>query len=399
MGVTEDERAAWAGRTQIATQILDEQVKTGPEARELGRKVSESLHELFVVCQPSEALRQHLELGVAPFVVLHDLGSGHSLQFLEALSKQTRWPLRRLCVRRQGFGDTLATLHFLDCPTESGSLRIYASRIEAEAGECVAIRRQLLTHAGANVLLAEQLPGQTSSLGATCLKEDLMAPHKPGGMALLVLPQSRDPALRQDIDILEHGAGLRIEVAPATQSVPAAWALMATYLNRQAQRHATGSWPQIKQVRVGPTTAPAASPSPTPVSAGSGAVSLQPLDIDNYVLRAVSETGATSACVFNLATRQVEAQSVGAHGEQMAQQGFALLGSVGRLGDGLGLGRAVREVCVTLGDTQVLVRPARIRNGCVLMLMLPRSVEASVWRTALDQLDRQAVAVRTARRG
>jgi len=398
-GMAEAEPRA-AGYGQINTQIMDEPGQTGSDVRELGSKVSDTLREWFVVCRPSEALKLQLELGQAPYMLLHDLGSGRSRTFLASLSLQTGWPLQQLCVRRQGFGNTLATLYFVDCPATPAPVRIYASEVETDAAERVAIRRQLAGFAAVNVLYAEHQVAQTSSLGVACLKDDLLGAHRPGGMPLLILPQTRDPALRQELGVLEQASGLKVDVSPATNSVPSTWALLATYWNRHAQQGLGQSRPVIRQIRIGEAQVstrvnggaqPVDSVRPSPVSH-------QPLSIDDYVRLAQTQTGATAVCIFNLANRALEAQALGSPGADMTQQGYGLLAAVGRLGDGLGLGRAVRETCVTLGDVQVVIRPARIRNGCVLMLMMPRTIEPAEWRKTLDQLDRQAIAQRTSRR-
>ena len=388
------------GYGQINTQIMDDPGKTGPDVRELGSKVSDTLREWFVVCRPSEALKLQLELGQPPYMLLHDLGYGRSRTFLASLSLQTGWPLQQLCVRRQGFGDTLATLYFIDCPATPATVRIYASEVEADAPERVAIRRQLAAFAAVNVLYAEHQVAQTAALGVSCLKDDLLAAHRPGGMHLLILPQTRDPSLRQDLAALESSPGLKVEVSPATNSVPSTWALLSTYWNRHAQQGLGQSRPVIRQIRIGDaqvSTRGAATPQLTEAARPS-AVSHQPLSIDDYVRLAQTQTGATAVCIFNLTNKALEAQTTGSPGAEMVQQGYALLAAVGRLGDGLSLGRAVRETCVILGDVQVVIRPARIRNGCVLMLMMPRTVEPAEWRKTLDQLDRQAIAQRTSRR-
>ena len=175
---------------------------------------------------------------------------------------------------------------------------------------------------------------------------------------------------------------------------------MAETLARHAQQGLGQSRPVIRQIRIGDaqvSTRGAATPQLTE-AARSSAVSHQPLSIDDYVRLAQTQTGATAVCIFNLTNKALEAQTTGSPGAEMVQQGYALLAAVGRLGDGLSLGRAVRETCVILGDVQVVIRPARIRNGCVLMLMMPRTVEPAEWRKTLDQLDRQAIAQRTSRR-
>ena len=152
-----DRRDAWDGHTQVATQIMEEQAPT-QALRDLGKQVSPTLRELFVVCDPSEALRQHFELGMAPFVLLHDLGTTAARAFLQGLSERSGWRLQTLSIRRQGFGTELASLSYLDCPLVAGTLRVYLADVQAEPREQVAVRRLLSALATAHVLIGALQP-------------------------------------------------------------------------------------------------------------------------------------------------------------------------------------------------------------------------------------------------
>lgn len=366
----------WDGATQLATQILEDGPGQPHDNRELGKKVSDTLRELFVVCDPAEALRQHFELGVAPFVLLHDLGGGAARSFLQALSMLGGWPLQTLSIRRQGFGTVLATLQFLDCPAEQGgTVRLYLAQAQATPAEQGAIRQRLAASAGLQVVLAEALPEAALTSALQALSPVL----RPAG-SVLVLPQRRDPELVQALQAWGQQGALTFEVGPATATTAPLWALMATHWNRQARLAPAGRMPVIEQVRLLGMSASPEAPAPR------GPV---PLDLDAYLRTLVVQTGAHSGCVFQLSTRAVEAQTPGAPGAELAAQGHALLASIGRLGSGLNLGRAVREAHVTLGDTQVLVRPVRVRAGSVLILLLPRAAAPAVWRAALDAHEQQ----------
>lgn len=410
----------WAGHTELVTQVMDDSAQSAHEGRDLGKRVSPTLRELFVVCDPAEAVRQHFELGVAPFAVLHDLGSGAGRRFLEGLRQQSDWPLQQLVIRRQGFGTTLATLSYMDCTVSSGALRMYLADVEAVSGEQVALRRQLVRATSANLLIAPSLPAGRAEPGFAQLREDLLSSEVRGGVPLLVLPQDREVALAQRIDALVADPRLRVEVAPATQVVASAWALLAAYWNRQTRPAPAAPVQQVERISLSlkdsafaplaaadaasslslvPLSEPAPSVAPSSVAASPARPvvtralpSGRPASLDEYLSVLVARTKATSACIFNLTTRVIQAHSPGAATEAMVEQGCALLASVGRLGQGLGVGRSVREAHVSLGEVQVIVRPARAQAGCVLMLVLPREVEASTWRQAIAELDARTTA-------
>jgi hypothetical protein len=409
---------------QPSTEILE----TSPaqqfnEGRDLGKRVSERVRELFVVCDPAEALRQHFEMGVPPFMVLHDIGCEAATAFLAGLIKLTGWGDQQLIIRRQGLGTTLTTLRYVDSPIQSGAVRIYLCDAQTDP----AIRRQLSAAATGNVLVCKGVPGHDVGLGLVHVREALLQGavkgHRP---SLFVLAQGHDVALEQGLLALQHERALEVELGTATPSVSDQWGLLAVYWNRVAPMAARGlsvslvdriklslfdvPKPQVPQtvpvarsvvapsVQVAPLVQPlpavVPSPPPMPPAPAQAVVAPAPLDMGQYVEALVKCTGASSACLFKLATREVVAHSRAADGVAMAEQGFALLGSVGRVGTGLGLGRSVRDVQLILGDVQVVVRPARVLAGAVLMVLIPRAVDVVVWRRAWDQLNAQAVPAR-----
>lgn len=398
---TRGDARQWSEATQLATQLLDDSPQAGSEGRDLGKQVSTHVRELFVVCDPAEALRQHFEVGVTPFLAVHDLGNGKSRSFLEALSQASGWPVRRLHIRRQGFGTILATLHYIDCPGQNQlSLRLYASDAEADSAVRIAIRRQLLASASANALIAEDLPEQVLTLGYSCLRDDLLS-RRATGLTMLVLPQTRSSRLTHDLELLQHAGGTRIEVAPVTAAIGSSWALLATYWNREASHSSRAGMPTIGQIHLGQAAAaPSASVAQTrgmtpmpkvsaPIKIDTPAAPPQPapLSAAEYLTLVAGRTQAQSACIFNVATRAIEAHAGAVPAADLAQQGQALLMSIARVGDGLALGRAVSEVTVVLGDTQVVVRPVRLRAGCAMVLLLKRSADQSQWRRELEQID------------
>lgn len=401
-----NQRQDWGEHTQVATQILDDR---GPEQtlRELGKKVSPTSRELFVVCDPSEALRQHFELGVTPFVLLHDLGTGAGQTFLQGLSERSGWRLQTLSIRRQGFGTLLASLSYLDCPLASGSLRMYLADVQAEPAEQQALRRQLIEAATVHVLIGAVLATPDVAGKVTAWRDELLAARHAGRVSLLALPQVRDPDWMMSLSGLTRTPRLQVEVAPASQVVTANWTLIGTYWNRQTQAALPGALQPIERANLSlPAEAPDVPAKPrtlipmpvvggTPPSATPMA-SMPPLSLEAHVTALSRQTGALRACIFVLLTREVWAQSAGANGNQMAEQGLALLAAAGAIGQNLALGRSVREVHVSLGEAQVLLRATRLRNGGVLMLILPRDADTARVREFVLQYEARALPVRAA---
>jgi hypothetical protein len=397
-----DRREAWGGHTQVATQIMEEQAPS-QALRDLGKQVSPTLRELFVVCDPSEALRQHFELGVSPFVLLHDLGTTAARAFLQGLSERSGWRLQTLSIRRQGFGTELASLSYLDCPLASGTLRVYLADVQADPREQVAVRRLLSALATAHVLIGATQPPPDVAARVAAWRDDLLAAQPTGRLAVLALPQVRDPDWMMSLSALARTPRWQVEVGPASQTVAANWTLMATYWNRLAQAAAPGAVPQIERLTLSWTPeAPPALRAPTPMPVVNGAsvptaTQLTPAgNLAGHLSALLPQTGALRACIFALANREVWAQTAGANGAEMAEQGHVLLMSVARMGSSLALGRSVRDVHVSLGEAQVLLRATRLRSGGVLMLVLPRDADIARVRERIQQYEAQALPTRAA---
>lgn len=386
----------WAVHTQVATQLMEERTPA-QVLRDLGRQVSPTLRELFVVCDPSEALRQHFELGVTPFVLLHDLGDGAAHAFLQGVSAQSGWRVQTLSIRRQGFGTVLASLSYLDCPLAAGSLRIYLSEVQADdAREQAALGRLLVGAASVHVLIGAVQPPPDVADRVSQWRDAMLSVHHAGSVAMLALPQGRDPEWMMSLSTLARTPRWQVELAPATHAAAANWTLLATYWNRQAQAGVPGALPMIDRlVLSSEPAAPAAPRPPKPMPPIRGASEQAPvLDLAAHLAGVVAQTGALHACVFSLANQEVWAQSEGASGKEMATQGHALLAHLMRMGQHLSLGRSVREAHVSLGEAQVLLRATRLRSGGVLMLVLPRDADTSRVRERLQQYEAQALPTR-----
>lgn len=401
------------GSTQVPTQILDDKPDQPSQSRELGKKVSDKLRELFVVCDPSEALRQHFELAGAPYLLLRDLGGGAARAFLEAFARTTSLPVEELSVRRQGFGTVLATLTYVDCPARGDKVRIYLDDAQTESSEQIAISRVLTEWAGLHVLFGESLGPQTQ-LALTCLKDDLTHARRSILVPMLVLPQKREEPLTQAIEEFGQQTRVKMEVGPATTATSGLWALMVASWNRHAQANVGSRMPLLDASRLKGQSdvtaadvvtvtrrpkspdAPLASPLLVVNQAAAPAMPKPQGEFDLYLQEIVARTDSTHGCLFMLADRSVVASTPHAPAADMAAQSHHLLAAVGRVGVGLEMGRMVRETHVTMGEMQLVVRPARVKAGSVLVLLLPRQNDPTAWRLAIDRYDAQWLAQRKA---
>ena len=113
----------WPATRQIAgaaTQFVrDKDDYLENFSRDIGRKVGPDQYELFVSCDPAEAIQLQLEHLHPEFIAVHDVGTTSSRRLLAGLAATSGRPVQKLMIRRQGYGVALASL-------SSGSLLTYA---------------------------------------------------------------------------------------------------------------------------------------------------------------------------------------------------------------------------------------------------------------------------------
>ena len=104
--------------THVATQILGNRDEyLAPERREIGRRIGDQQHEMFVVCDSVRgALQQQFQQWASDFIAIHDIATDSSPRILAGLAAATQRKVQKLVIRRQGHGVALATLEFAELP-------------------------------------------------------------------------------------------------------------------------------------------------------------------------------------------------------------------------------------------------------------------------------------------
>ncbi|HEX3140993.1 MAG TPA: hypothetical protein VHQ87_13120, partial [Rhizobacter sp.] len=111
--------------TQIQPREEDEQGASAPA--DIGRQINPSQRELFVSCDPAEAMQQQFDHLRPEFIALHDIGTSSSRKLLAGVAAASGRSVQKLLIRRQSYGTPLATLEFIDFPSGNQSLRIYTT--------------------------------------------------------------------------------------------------------------------------------------------------------------------------------------------------------------------------------------------------------------------------------
>lgn len=358
----------WAD-TNVATQVHDATPRS-PAAADIGEPVGRHTRELFVSCEPAEALRMQLGQTGLRYMVIADSGGGRARRGLLDIARASGWPLQRLVVRRQGFGDTLATLHFLDSPTQDGGrVRVFCADADADELSRLALAQALMGRAELVAMLVpggltlEQQAQAVSALAAEVrrARSDWLC------RAIIFMPGQTSPDLVRYITRFRADTGIPARMAPAVRRADQLWVYLGSTWNQMQDKV-----PPAQRLTLR-TLALVAQPGPPATRAESIVVNDTGLLAQRCVHHLMRQPGVQRVCLFNLQSQAVVAHSGSAEeGRVMAAQGRALLQATGRAGETLKLGHALVEATFTLAEHRVQLSGMALLPGCVMHVILTR---------------------------
>ncbi len=406
----DDEHWAKTRVTGAATRLVgDEEAYLGDKQHSIGRRIDAEQHELFVVCAPSEALLQQFEHHPSDFIVLHDVGLDGSLRLLQGVAAAIQRPVQQLVVRRQGFGNALATLRFVELPGPAGTpqVRIYSTRVEHAAnGEADALARTLLGHSRLGVLLVgRQTPTDAAvrlapigdSIGQTAWRN-----HQ-----LLWLPIGADADTRPPAVLLHRHGSMQLHTAPPQADLAQAWPVIGALWDQlrgsagathapapapaavRAPAPAQPSYEQTTQAMPWQSPeAPVAEPVAAPAPASA------PVDWQQYVRECATLPGMISCCVFDRVSQRPLAHAGGKPGPAvLAAQGAALYDTLCQRALKLGLPAGDPDLALTLAEHHLILHPLGPHPGPLLHAVLDASVaNLTLVRMKLHRMDPQHAA-------
>jgi hypothetical protein len=423
---------ATRAQTVVATQILGNDEDDAPEEqRDIGRQVSADQRELFVSCDPAEAIQQQFELLHPDYIALHDVGTVSSRKLLAGVAAASNRSLQKLVIRRQGYGTPLATLEFLDFPGTDGSLlRLYTTQADADTTARLALARVLMGYSQLAVLMVGALPAHLLESTLKPLHEAMVTgPWFNRHMLLLPLTATTATLASFGTD-MGRGTGVNVRTTPQVTRPADAWGFISGTWNKLREQGVGNPRPVAKAAPQPTSTSmppmaprpagsfsnsvpPPAAPTPTlplatppavayPTSyaampptpqAAQAAVStpastaMRPMPptrpvastqpdspLQRYVNQLIELTGMVSCCVFDIASGQ-DLVHAGARPSPdiLAHHGAALIGAMTATARTMGLGHAVPEAAITLGSHHLLVRPVPNHPGLALHAVLDKT--------------------------
>lgn len=401
--------------TQLATQLLgDDETDEGP--RDIGREVGNHTRELFVSCDPADALLQQFERLVPAFMAVHDVGTRNARKLLSGISSASGRPMQKLIIRRQGHGTTLATIDFIDCEADAGrTVRMYSTEIDADTVTRVALARSLMAYSQMTVLMVGDLPAHALAAALQPLREAVLKGPWPC-RHLLFLPLALSPALTALASDFSIATAIEVKTTPKVTRPAEAWAYLGATWNRsQATDYGPGKALLLQPLK-GNAAAPADAPAPqasdpartmaasssmvrldlgagdaVPPATGAAAVAPAPAykGLASYLEKLAAVQGVESYCVFDPGRRQTLAHhGHGAGLDVWLAQGMSQWAAVAASGRALGLGGQVAELTVTLAHHCVLLRALPGFADLVIQVVVAKPASnLTMVRLAMQKMD------------
>ncbi|CAN7365545.1 hypothetical protein [Rhizobacter sp. LjRoot28] len=363
-------RSETVAPTQFARDEND--YLAGPkDVGQIGRHVAGDQHELFVSCDPAEAVQQQLEHLRPEYIALHDLGTASTRKLLAGVAAASQRALQKLMIRRQGFGTPLATLEFLDLPTGDGrSLRVYTTEVDADTATRHQLSRVLLAYSRLGVVMVGDLPAHLLKSSLEPLRDAMIAGPWPN-RELLMLPLASAATLAHEAPALANGTGVQVRTTPQVTRPADAWSFISGAFNKLREQAAPAAAP----VQPTPAPAPPASSSsarmtPMPPLRRQGTPVVEST-LGRYVRLLADLPGVVSCCVFEIAGGRPLVHAGARPGpEELATQGASLLAALGGTSRALGFSHALPEAAITVGNHHLLLRGVPKHPGVALHAVL-----------------------------
>jgi hypothetical protein len=383
---------AWQA-TRAQTQLArDEGEYLGTaQERDVGRHVGANQYELFVSCDAGPALQQQFEHLQPEFIALHDVATRSTRKLLAGVAKASQREVQSLVIRRQGYGNTLATIEFVELPSADGSLlRIYSTEADAETTSRHAVARMLLAFSTLGVLMVGDVPGHSMAGTFKPLHEDMITGPWPN-RHLLLLPLSAANALVTQGMELSRGTGVSVRTTPQVARPADAWNFISSTWSRLREERAGTAPPAHSRPMPAPAPqsqrpawpAPMQPQRPTeplplrpmPAVPGAASRSAVPRDaLSRYVQQLSELTGMVSVCIFEVATGKDLMHAGASPGAaDLAEHGSELLAAMLSTSRTLGLGHALPEAAITLGAHHLVLRAVPKHTGLAMHAVLDKT--------------------------
>lgn len=405
-----EEEEAWEAtrqQTGVATQLMrDKDEYLAESYRHVGRQVSDSQWELFVACEPSEAMQQQFEALRPEYLVLHDIGTQTSRRMLAGLATAAGRRVHQLHIRRQGVGMPLAKIEFIElvCKPEHPPIRLYSTEVDADTAQRRRLARMLLAYSRLGVVMVGDLPPHALASALLPLR-DAITEGPWLNRELVLLPLAGAAALAGQAAHIAQSTSVKVLTTPQVTRPAEAWAYLRASWHKLRDALADDAihLPEILDPVRGdapapaaPAAAPAAPRTPLPMqpmpsvkAAEQPAAPVADPALSTYVRKCGELKGMVSCCVFELATQRTIGHAGGRPGPAaLASHGASLMASMAEASQALNLGGAAPDAAITLGNHHLLLRAVPGRRGLAMHAVLDKvHANLTLVRLQLQRLD------------
>jgi hypothetical protein len=405
-----EEEEAWEAtrqQTGVATQLMrDKDEYLAESYRHVGRQVSDAQWELFVACEPSEAMQQQFEALRPEYLVLHDIGTQTSRRILAGLAAAAGRRVHQLHIRRQGVGMPLAKIEFIElvCKPEHPPIRLYTTEVDADTAQRRRLARMLLAYSRLGVVMVGDLPPHALTSALLPLR-DAISEGPWFNRELLLLPLAGAATLAGQASHIAQHTSVKVLTTPLVTRPAEAWAYLRASWHKMREALADDAvhLPEILDPVRGAapaapvaTAAPTAARTPLPMqpmpsvgkAAEPAAASADPA-LATYVRKCGELKGMVSCCVFELATQRTIGHAGARPGPAaLASHGASLMASMAEASQALSLGGAAPDAAITLGNHHLLLRAVPGRRGLAMHAVLDKAhANLTLVRLQLQRLD------------
>jgi hypothetical protein len=401
-----EEEQAWEPTRQVhqPTQVMrDPASPEAPSEQTLGRRVSDAQWELFVACEPADALQQHFESAHPEYIVLHDIGNPSSRRMLQGLAAAMQRPVHQLHVRRQGVGMPLARLEFVELPVAPGQppLRLYTSETDADTAQRRRLARTLMAYSRLGVIMVSELPPHALATALMPLR-DAIVDGPWVNQELLMLPLAGASPLGGQAAHLARGSQVTIRTTPVVTRPAEAWGYLRSAWNKLREQLADEAVHIAEILDLAP---PAAAAAPATAPPARAPLAMQPMPavrpgvaaappaadpaLATYLRKCGELKGMVSCCIFELATQRTLGHTGGRPGPAgLAVHGASLMASMAEAAHALHLGEGAPDAAITVGSHHQLLRAVPGRKGLAMHAVLDKvQANLTLVRLQLQRLD------------
>jgi hypothetical protein len=224
---------------------------------DIGQRVSETRWDLQVVCDAAEAMRLQFDIVQRAHIAVHDIGGTTSRRLLAGMAAATQTKVRTLTIRRQGYGDLLATLAYVELPAKDARPRGHASSTlcifsteakDTDSKTAQALVDVILGRSRLGVLMmAEDVTGSAVTLALASIKDTSLRPAW-RNRNLLLMPLRDIPKLGNHAIQLGLTKHLDVRIAPTVLRPVEAWTHLRSTWNQLTRDAAEEGDTQLMQL-------------------------------------------------------------------------------------------------------------------------------------------------------